>query len=468
MWSVAEIMNATHGRATGRMDWTARNIAIDSRKVTDGDLFIALKGDHYDGHDYIDAAFKGGAVAALSQHPVPEKHNAIIVNNTMDGLCDLAVAARERTHDHRIAITGSVGKTGTKNLVADVLTSYGKTHSSHGNYNNHIGVPLSMARMPADTMFSVFEVGMNHSGEISPLSRMIAPDIAIITRIADSHSGHFSSLDAIAEAKAEIFEGLKANSIAIINSDDAYRGMLEKHALMHGAGKVITFGHSDLARNQIIQVRRTENGLDVLADFGGIETAFTLQMMAPHWAYAAMIALTVAEHLGLPLGPAIRTLATIKDMPGRGCRSLRHLECDGKVISFTLIDDSYNASPASMTASILTLRDDPLPGKKIAVLGDMLELGEDAPQKHIALAAQVIDSQLDVLITVGDLMRHLNDALPDDKIALYHASDAREAIQTLNSVVKSGDVVLVKGSRGLRLDAIIAAFQAEEGGGDAR
>jgi UDP-N-acetylmuramoyl-tripeptide--D-alanyl-D-alanine ligase len=306
IWTVSDILNAVSGVALGHTaqntpseEITITGVAIDSRQVKPGDMFVAIKGDRHDGHDFIASAIENGAAAVMiSDHidlPKPCLSGdafCVQVEDPMTALERLAIAARDRHQGTRIAITGSVGKTGTRMLVANALAAYGKTHFSEGNLNNHIGTPLSLARMPEDAVFGVFEAGMNHKGELASLSQFIAPKIAIVTQIADSHSGNFPNLEAIAFAKAEIFEGLSHhhNSMAIINADDPFAPLLEQKARDAGAERIIRFGYSDTAEHQIISVRRHRDGLDIEANIRGETHRFQLGMMAPHWAKAVMMA----------------------------------------------------------------------------------------------------------------------------------------------------------------------------------
>lgn len=462
-WTASDILSAVNSVSTGTNDWIAEGISIDSRKINSGDLFIAIQGQHHDGHDHIEQAFDKGAVAALISKPMDINMNCILVDDTMIALERMAVAARNRHQGRRIAITGSVGKTGTRMLVAKALACYGETHFSEGNLNNHIGAPLSLARMPASADFGVFELGMNHAGELSPLSRLIAPDIAIITKIADSHIGHFLNLDDIAMAKSEIFEGLAHPDnagIAMINADDQFAPTLKQKAYQAKAKKVIEFGFSDNAEYQLINVIRHSDGLTIKANLRGETITFTLGMMAAHWAQAALIALGIVDTLGLPLSPAIDALASARDLPGRGERIKLILRQDDQSIGLTLIDDSYNASPFSMATAIESLGNDPLKGRRIAILGDMLELGDSAAKMHRDLAKAIEASGISILITVGALMENLNIAIANPNIAAIHVNDVNAAITLMPSILQHNDVVLIKGSNGIGLTRLVEALKS--------
>lgn len=475
IWTAPDILNAVNGVALGHTDQntaleeiTITGVAIDSRQVKPGDMFVAIKGDRHDGHHFIASAIGNGAAAIMiSDHvdlPKPCLSGDVLcvqVDDPMTALERLAIAARDRHQGTRIAITGSVGKTGTRMLVANALAAYGKTHFSEGNLNNHIGAPLSLARMPKDAVFGVFEAGMNHAGELTSLSQFIAPKIAIVTQIADSHSGNFPNLEAIALAKAEIFDGLshQQNSIAIINADDPFAALLEQNARDAGAERIIRFGYSDTAEHQIISVRRRQDGLDIEANIRGEAHRFQLGMMAPHWAKAAMIALSVVDALGLPLDLAKAELAKAQDLPGRGARSVIRLKQNSSNIHVTIIDDSYNAGPASMETALTSLGSDPLKGRRVAILGDMLEL-DDAANKHSALAKTVEASGISLLITVGEMMQHLNAAITAPSVQCDHANDAKAALPLVLAALEDGDVVLIKGSNGMRLSELVLGLSS--------
>lgn len=475
IWSATNIIAAVNGRAAGGANWSVNGISIDSRNTNAGDLFIAIKGERQDGHDHIGQAIDNGAVAVLVSRSIEADIPSIMVDDTFAALNQLALASRQRHQGKRIAITGSVGKTGTRMLVAKALAAYGKTHFSEGNLNNHIGAPLSLARMPQDAAFAVFECGMNHAGELSPLSQYIAPDIAVITTISDSHIAHFSSLNDIAMAKAEIFDGLTAGTsagIALINSSDHFTPSLADKAYQAGAKQVLSFGLSDLAEFQIISVQRHAEGLNITADIRGQMITFSLGMMASHWAQAGVIALGIVDALGLPLEPAITALASTRDLPGRGERSNLIWRQHDNSIGLTLIDDSYNASPLSMISALESLAEygdenatpdaslDANKGRRVAILGDMLELGDSAVERHQALAPLIEASGISILITVGALMEHLNAAIASTNITAIHVHDADAAIALLPSLLEHNDVILVKGSNGIRLSKLIHALKS--------
>ncbi len=457
IWTLDDIMAATGGSydgpTQGRM--TFNGIDFDSRRIKDGDIFLAFSGTKSDGHDYLDAAKTGGAGVALVSRKINADIPQIIVPNVQDALWNLAKASRSRSHAKVTAITGSVGKTGTRALVAACLETMGRTHATTGNFNNHIGAPLSLARMPEQTDYGVFELGMDHAGEIASLSPLVKPDIAIITRIAASHIGYFDSIEGIAHAKAEIFDGLNDGGIAILNADDKFTPMLATIAKQNGASRVITVGSAKDADVHIETATITPKGFDVTFGIDGKNIRFMLGMAGAHWVNSAVMALTVVHHFGGNIKDAADALADHQELDGRGARTSLTLN----MTPFTLIDDSYNASPASMAAGINTLAATPMThnGRKIAILADMLELGDDAPSYHRDMAAPLIDNGIDIVICFGPMMAHLADALRERKdhhINCYHCDDADAATQHLMAHLRSHDVVLVKGSNGMKAHKI--------------
>ena len=461
IWSAAALHKATGGQLQGSPDWSASGLEIDSRRVRPGDVFIALSGERHDGHDYAEAAANAGAVAIICERPVATALPAIMVNDSLAAIRDIAAAARDRCPAHRVAITGSVGKTATKELVAAALSAYGPCHASAGNYNNHIGAPLSLARMPEAARYGVFELGMNHAGEIAALSPLIKPHAAVITKIAASHIGHFDSLDAIAAAKAEIFTGLTPGGTAVINADDAYATQLATHARDAGADDIFTIGTAAGASHRIIEIERHEGGLTVTADCRGEQIVCHLALMAPHWAYAALISLALVQQQGLDLAPACEALGGVTDIAGRG-RQHDGITADGR--RFTLIDDSYNASPASMAAAIDALGSDPRigrqAGRRVAILADMLELGDQAETLHRDLAADITKAGIDLVICFGPHMAALAAELEGRLPGLCHIKDAETAAATALDLLADGDLILVKGSNGMRTGQVVTSLLA--------
>ena len=460
LWTSAEAAAATGGRAPE--PWSATGVSIDSRSVEAGDLFVALAGPNHDGHDYVQAAFDRAAAAAMvSRRPEtrPEGAPLLLVVDTFEGLRTLAARARERSTAHVVAITGSVGKTGTKELLASALASCGTTLASAGNLNNHIGAPLSLARLPQGAAYGVFELGMNHPGEIAPLSRLVRPHTALITTIAAVHTEFFTGLDAVADAKAEIFEGLEPGGTAVLNRDNAYFDRLAAVARSAGAGRIVSFGESAQADARLLAWQPAATGGTVTAALDGDEIDYEIAFSGRHWALNSVGVLACIRAAGAPVEQAAHALRTVAPGAGRGVRR-RIPVADG---SYELIDESYNASPAAVRAAIATLAETAPTtpgGRRIAVLGDMLELGEDAPRWHADLASDLDAAGIDLVYTAGPLMAHLHTALDPARHGV-HAPDAESLIDTLRAEIRAGDVVLVKGSLGIRMGPIVRQLAAD-------
>ena len=455
LWTSVEADAATGGYSTGA--WQARGVSIDSRTLHPGDLFIAVKGPKYDAHEFVARTIEGGAAAAMvSRIPqgLPADAPLLIVNDTMKGLNDLARAARARTSAHVIAITGSVGKTSTKEALKAVLEPQGVTAASEGSYNNLWGVPLSLARMPSGADFGVFEIGMNHPGEITPLSKLARPHTALVTTIKGVHTAYFGSLSEIAAAKAEIFRGMDGGT-AILNRDDAHFDALAGAAKSEGIGRIIGFGAGDACEARLLDYRIERNGSRVEAEISGRVLSYRLDAPGRHWAMNSLAVLAAVEAAGGDVEAAAKALKTVKAPKGRGDQH-RVLLAGG---AFTLVDESYNASPASMAAAfeVLAAAETDAGGRRIAVLGDMLELGPDSAKIHAALAKDLIDLGIDLVCTAGKDMVHLQDALPR-KMRGGHTGKAEELAPRVRNLVKPGDVVTVKGSRASGMSFIVDAL----------
>lgn len=444
LWTSAEAMKITGG-ATGA--WSVSGLSIDTRTLKKGDLFIALKGEHGDGHAYVALALEKGAAAALVDH-VPDgvpAERCLVVKDTLKGLQDLGRAARERTGARVIGVTGSVGKTGTKDMLAHVFEDQCQTHAAQKSFNNHWGVPLTLAMMPAGTDVGIFELGMNHLGELSPLSKMVRPDIAIITTVEAVHVGEFENgIADIAQAKSEIFDGLQpANGIAILNHDNDWFEYLsdkakEKDLTVYG------FGRPKDADAQLLECLVAANGTRVKARILEEEITFTLSVSGEHHAMNALPVLLSAKLLGYDVRQAAKSLESWIQRDGRGKREL--IGADNPVI---LLDESYNASPVAMGAAfkVMALIDPGRGGRRIAILGDMAELGADAPRYHKELALPLEAAGVQLVYTCGPLMKHLHDELPAKKRG-GHKETPAELAEIVPDVIAPGDVVLVKGSRG--------------------
>lgn len=453
LWTSAEIAAATGGTASA--DFAAGGVTFDSREVAPGDLFVALSGEATDGHRFLDGAFARGAAGALVSADTPYPN--VRVADTMAALEGLARAARARTDATVIGVTGSVGKTGTKEALFAALDrgAPGAAHRSVKSYNNHTGVPLSLARMPAATRFGVFEMGMNHAGELAALTRIVRPHIAVVTTIAPAHTAFFPSEAAIADAKGEIFQGLEPGGTAIVPFDSPHRDRLIAAARPH-AGRIVTFGLGEGADVRAVEhVAIGTGGTFVIAQLGERELSFTLAPPGVHWVANAMAVLAAVDAAGGDLGQAGLALADLPGLPGRGARTQIAVG-DGSAL---LIDESYNANPASMRATLKVLAEEP--GRKLAVLGEMRELGEASDRFHAELAGPLGEAGVSHAILVGAGMAPLAEAL-EGTMDFVHVPDAAAARERLRALLAPGDAVLVKGSNGVGLAAVVAAL-AERG-----
>ena len=451
LWTCDEIVRATGGLLQGRA-FDATGVSIDTRSLEDGDLFVALKGER-DGHAFAQDAFNRGAAGALASELVDGPH--VLVDDTQVALERLGVVARERCTARRGAVTGSVGKTSVTQAVKAGLELAGRAHGSVKSYNNQIGVPLTLARMPRDTERAVFEIGMNHAGEILPLSRMVQPHAAAITNVGPVHIENFEDGEAgVARAKAEIFAGLQPGGAAVLNADDRWFDLLKTEALQAGA-EVRTFGFKDGSDAQALAFEPRDGGAVVRARLHGRPLEVEIAQSGAHWAPNSLCALLMLEALGVAPEIGLRALAGFSPLQGRG--SEHAVAIPGG--SFLLIDDSYNANPVSMRAALATLGAKPATGRRIAVLTDMLELGEAAPALHAALAEPLESADVDLVFCAGPLMKHLWDALPAASRAGY-ALTADALVSEVLEIVAPGDVVMVKGSNGSKAGVIAKALGA--------
>ncbi len=454
LWTSAEADEATGGRSTER--WTANGVSIDTRTLRKGDLYIAIKGDKLDGHDYVDAAFANQAAAAVvSQAASAAGKPALVVEDTFAALNALGAAARARTEARIAGITGSVGKTGTREALRFILEKQGQTAATTGNLNNHWGVPLSLARMRPEVAYGVFELGMNSPGEITPLSRLVRPHVALITTIAPAHTEFFESLGEVADAKAEIFDGMEGG-VAVLNRDNAYFPTLAVAAHGRNLDRVIGFGAHPEATARLLDAGPDSTGSDVTAEIDGQRIAYRIGQPGRHWIINSLGVLATAGALGADLLQAAEALAEIPQAKGRGERI--RIQLAGGPIE--VIDDSYNASPASMRAAFETLSQfTPGPGgRRIVALGDMLELGPRSPALHAGLAKALAARGVDLVFTAGPEMAHLAEVLPQASRG-GHAADSTALAALLNDAVRSGDVVTVKGSLGSRMAIVVEALK---------
>ena len=448
LWTSDEIVAATGGTLHG-FPKTISGITFDSREVQHGWLFVAMPGTVADGHDYVGKALAAGAAGSLVSRPVEGPH--ILVPDVPKALTDLAIAARKRCAGKIFGVTGSVGKTSTKEALYAALERFakGKVHRSVKSYNNHTGVPLSLARMPRDIEYAVLEMGMSAKGEIAALTRLVRPHIAIITTIASAHIEYLGSMEAIADAKAEIFEGLEPEGIAILPEDSPYRDRLVK-AARKSAERTITFGHGEADVTALHAVRADNGGSLVTARLLDSELTYTIAQRGDHWVMNSLAVLAAVEAAGADLAVAGLALADMGGLKGRGER--HRLKADGGY--YLLIDESYNANPASMAATLKALGEEQGVQRRIAVLGPMRELGEHSDELHASLAEDVTGAKVDHLILVGEEMRPLAEAL-GDQLPIDRAGNVDEATDLLARLVRPGDAVLVKASNSIGLAKLV-------------
>ena len=455
LWTAVDAATATGGRS--RRDWEANGVSIDSRTLNSGDLFVALDGPNRDGHHFVSGAFNAGAASAVVSRQtddMPDDAPLLQVDDTQRALESLGRFARSRCEAKLIAVTGSVGKTGTKEALRHVLGQFASVHASDASYNNHWGVPLTLARMPAQARFAVLEIGMNHAGEISSLVDMVKPHIAIVTAIAPAHLEYFSSTEEIADAKAEIFGAFEPGGIAVINMDTPHADRLIKAALRVGA-KIITYGEHPDASNRLLDLDADADGSDIKVEIDGAAFDYRLPLAGRHWIANSLGVLSVVRALGLNLEVAAEALATLPSLGGRGARRTLNL-AQG---ALTLLDESYNANPTSMRAAIDVLA--MMPGRRIAVLGDMLELGENGPDMHAELADALIAADVAEVYCCGPMMVHLFDALPQH-LRGAHCPTSAELTPLVLGSMQAEDAVLVKGSLGSRMQVIIDALTSQD------
>lgn len=456
LWTQAEAEHATGGHSTD--PWSANGVSIDSRSLVAGDLFVAIRGPRFDAHDFLADAFAAGASCAMVNRiprNISDDQPLLIVEDTYSGLKALARSARQRCQARRIAVTGSVGKTSTKEALAAALAPSGKIAATIGNLNNLWGVPLSLARMPRDTAFGVYEIGMNHAGEITPLSRIVRPDVAIITTVEAVHLEFFDSLEDIARAKAEIFDGLRGRGTAVLNRDNRFFDFLVEEAAVRSIENIVSFG-ADAAADARLVSYEAGTPAKITAEIMGESLEFTLALPGRHNALNAMAVLAAVKVLGADLRGAADALGQMEAPAGRGKRIRVALPGGGEAL---VIDDSYNASPASMHAAfkVLAQARPGAGGRRIAVLGDMLELGAGSARSHAELADDLMAAGTDLVLTTGDNMLHLDDALPR-RVRGGHGACAEDLVVLLARLLRDGDVVLVKGSNSQKLGTVVRAL----------
>ena len=460
LWTSTAMMEAMRAARRGALPDDITGISIDSRTVTPGEAYFAIKGDVHDGHDFVEAALNNGASLAVVAKGHADKFPAdarlLIVDDVLAGLVDLAKASRARLGAKVIAVTGSVGKTSTKEALRTVLSPQGETHASVASFNNHWGVPLTLARCPASVKFAVFEIGMNHSGEIEPLVKMVRPHLAIITTVEPVHLEFFSGIEAIADAKAEIFAGIEPGGAAVLNRDNSQFARLSKSAAAAGIKQIVSFGSDEKADARLIDVSLHPACSAVRAQILGQDITYKIAMPGRHMVMNSLAVLAAASMAGADLALSALALAQLKPASGRGVREVLALS-EGTA---TLIDESYNANPASMAAAITVLGQADIGprGRRVAVLGDMLELGATGPGLHRGLAEAIKMNGIDSVFCCGPLMRNLWEALPSTKKGGYADNSAALEPQVV-SAIGAGDAIMVKGSLGSRMKLIVTALQ---------
>ncbi|KGF70581.1 UDP-N-acetylmuramoylalanyl-D-glutamyl-2, 6-diaminopimelate--D-alanyl-D-alanine ligase [Hoeflea sp. BAL378] len=460
LWTSRDMIDAMDGRPLGAMPAGVTGISIDSRTVRDGEVFFAIKGDRFDGHDFASVAVANGAsllVVSESKLPALGRVTApmIVVNDVLAALEDLGRAARDRSEAKIIAITGSVGKTSSKEMLRRALEPSGEVHASAASFNNHWGVPLTLARMPQSAAFGVFEIGMNHPGEIRPLVKMVRPHVAVITTIAAAHLGNFKNLGEIAAAKAEIMEGLAPDGRLLLNRDNEKYAWLKKRASELGLKQVQSFGENPKADYRLLNCKLHPDCSTITARIGGDDVAVKIGAPGRHLVQNALAVLGAVKLVGADLAKAVHALAGISAEKGRGAR--HRLRADGG--SFVLIDESYNANPVSMRAALELLRDTPvgLSGRRIAVLGDMLEMGSFSERVHRELAGPVREAKVDLVCLAGPEMQALKAELGSD-IETICRDDADGLAEYLKTSLRDGDVVMIKSSLGIGFGRIVKAL----------
>lgn len=468
LWQWDELVAASGGAADRRFNGPITGISIDTRTLGRDELFVALK-DQRDGHEFVSAAFERGAAAALVSRDYvrqPGDGALVRVEDPLGGLERIGIAARARLAPDAlvVAVTGSAGKTGTKEMLRAALAELGPVHASDKSFNNHWGVPLTLARMPANTRFAVFEIGMNHPGEILPLSRMVRPHIAIVTTVEPVHLAQFGSVEEIADAKAEIFAGLGPGGIAILNRDNPHYLRLGVAARRAGA-RIIAFGRAADADVRLLEVRSSPPGQTMTVDLEGATIEAGLSIPGEHIAMNALAVFAVArlaaarcEDTSRAFATALGALRRLVPPPGRGTRT----QLEIGAATALLIDESYNANPASMRAALATMAGVPRDqfGRRIAVLGDMLELGAEGPSLHSDLKSALDEAGVDLVFASGPLMRHLFQVLPPERRGGW-AEHADGLKAPLLATVTGGDVVMVKGSNGSRMAPLVEALKSK-------
>jgi UDP-N-acetylmuramoyl-tripeptide--D-alanyl-D-alanine ligase len=461
LWTFEDFLDGTRGRPIGPSRKNIGGVSIDTRTQQTGDAFFAIKGDRFDGHDFVQRALaSGAAVAVVSEEKLPAlgriRDGLVVVEDVLGALGDLGRAARARTRARVVAVTGSVGKTSTKEMLAHILGGQGKVHSSGASFNNHWGVPLTLSRLSADANYGVFEIGMNHAGEITPLTQMVRPDVAIITTVEPVHLEFFPNVEAIARAKGEIFSGVVPGGAGVINRDNPHFALLRELAIASGVERIAGFGEHPDAEARAESIELLPASSEVTARIFGIRFTYTIGAPGRHIVQNSLAALAAVALMDGDVGAAAEALETLTPPQGRGARFEIAVE-GGRI---TLIDESYNANPASMRAALALLAQSrPARGsRRVAVLGDMLELGPTERELHAGLSEAIADAKADRVYLAGPRMAALWEVLPDSRRGAYRET-AAELLPILAEELAAGDVVMVKGSNASRLGPLVAALK---------
>ncbi|MGE0251830.1 MAG: UDP-N-acetylmuramoyl-tripeptide--D-alanyl-D-alanine ligase [Dongiaceae bacterium] len=455
-WSADDVAKATKGKTAS--SWQASRVVIDSRQVRPGDLFVALSGPHFDGHDFVGQALSAGAVAAVvSKAPRGIMPQYLVeVSETLQALKDLGRFARSRSQAKIIAVGGSVGKTSTKEALKYLLSRQGKTHSTEANNNNQIGVPLTLANLPLDAQFAVIEVGTDRPGELAPLSHLSRPKVGIITAIAPAHVEFFPSIEAMVDEEGEIFAAMGQTDTAIINRDTPFYDRLLQSAASRKIERIIGFGTHPLSQARLLAVQLQAQGSEVEAEILGNVYKYYIGAPGHHWALNSLAILAAVSSVGADIEEAASSLRHVAAIAGRGQQ--HRIACgEGSIL---LIDESYNSNPGSLTAALQVLAATPIEsgGRRIAVLGDMLELGGKSPDYHAQFSDVIESLPIDLVFTCGRLMRYLQERLPR-RLAAAYTADSKALADELIPALRAGDVVMVKGSLGSKMQVVVDALR---------
>jgi len=460
LWTSHAMAAAMRASRNGALPEAISGLSIDSRTIAPGEAYFAIKGDVHDGHDFVTAALNAGAALAVVETAQRDKFAAdaplLVVDDVLAGLVELALAARARLDAKVIAITGSVGKTSTKEALWRVLGAQGATHASTASFNNHWGVPLSLARCPASVRFAIFEIGMNHAGEIDRLVKMVRPQVAVITTVEPVHLEFFAGIEAIADAKAEIFDGLEPGGAVVLNRDNSQFDRLQQSANKLGISRIVSFGADNKSDARLLDVSLHADRSAVHANILGHDVTYKLGMPGRHMAMNSLAVLAAASLAGADLALAALSLSQIEPAAGRGARRALQL-ANGEAI---LIDESYNANPASMAAALNVLGAATVGphGRRIAVLGDMLELGPTGAALHRGLVDAIKANRIDLVYCCGPLMHNLWDALSTGKRGGY--ADGADTLESqVIGAIRAGDAIMVKGSLGSKMKTIVKALE---------